>query len=269
MTAILSADRVTKVFRRAPPTDSGEASSALEEVSLVIAPSEVLGVVGESGSGKTTLVRVLGLIEPPSAGSVTFRGAPQVGGDKLALRRFRREVQVVPQDSAGALNPRMTILDSLLEPMRANETAVPKELWIKRAHEVLDLVELPPPVLSRYPHELSGGQRQRVCVSRALALRPSVLLCDEPFSALDVSTQASAINVLRDLKDALNLAVLFVSHDLAVVRQMADRVLVMRRGRVVEQGQSSSVLVNPRHPYSQRLVSATLELERGLKEGRT
>jgi ABC-type glutathione transport system ATPase component len=230
---------------------------AVDKVSLQIRPGEVLALVGESGSGKTTLGRMLLGLTVPSEGAILHRGQDIAGRRGQAQRGFRREVQVVFQDTGGSLNPRRSICQSVALPLAYNRGLHGRAA----AHEVdalLDRVGLPPAHFrNRLPHELSGGQRQRVGIARALASNPSVIVADEPVSALDVSIRAQILRLLGELQREKQLAYLFITHDLGVVRAMADRVMVMHQGRVVETGEVDAVLNTPQHAYTQRLLAAT------------
>jgi oligopeptide transport system ATP-binding protein len=254
---ILEAVHVVKHF---PLNDKVFGSSgvihAVDDVSVALHEGEVLGVVGESGCGKSTLSNMLMLIEPPTAGTILYRGKDIATFGDDDLRSYRREVQMVFQDTFGSLDPRMTINDVLTEPFTINRDVLPKAKWNDKVRELLELVGLDPAHANRYPHQFSGGQRQRICIARALALDPKVLVCDEPVSALDVSVQAQVINLLKDLQRELGLSYVFVAHDLSVVRQIADRVAVMYLGEIVEIGDEADVLLHPSHPYTQALVSA-------------
>lgn len=230
---------------------------AVDDVSVQLAPGEVLALVGESGSGKTTLGRMLLGLTPPSEGQILYRGQDVATLSGEAWRAFRREVQVVFQDTGGSLNPRHTIAQSIALPLRHNRgleaTAIAREV-----DELLDQVGLPATHFRhRLPHELSGGQRQRVGIARALASRPAVIVADEPVSALDVSIRAQILRLMADLQRERGLAYLFITHDLGVVRAMADRVAVMQGGRLVELDTADALLSAPRHPYTQRLLAAT------------
>ena len=231
---ILEAVHVVKHF---PLNDKVFGSSgvihAVDDVSVALHEGEVLGVVGESGCGKSTLSNMLMLIEPPTAGTILYRGKDIATFGDDDLRSYRREVQMVFQDTFGSLDPRMTINDVLTEPFTINRDVLPKAKWNDKVRELLELVGLDPAHANRYPHQFSGGQRQRICIARALALDPKVLVCDEPVSALDVSVQAQVINLLKDLQRELGLSYVFVAHDLSVVRQIADRVAVMYLGEIV------------------------------------
>ncbi|MFD1694809.1 ABC transporter ATP-binding protein [Roseibium aestuarii] len=235
---------------------------ALDDINLTIRRGECLGLVGESGSGKTTVARaILRAIELDS-GTVAYdrgEGLQDICSlDKPALMDFRRRVQLIFQDPFSSLNPRMTVNDILTEPLQIHRIGTPEE-QAERARTLMRLVGLDPRFLRRYPHSFSGGQRQRIGIARALALNPEFLLCDEPTSALDVSVQAQILNLLQDLKRDLNLTYLFVSHNLAVVDYIADRIAVMCRGRVVEVGETRQVVANPLHPYTKALLSAVPE----------
>jgi peptide/nickel transport system ATP-binding protein len=226
--------------------------SAVEDVNLDVRRGEILGLVGESGSGKSTLARLLIRLIEPTRGEVRYEGEDIFRLSRRELRRLRRKVQIVFQDPYSSLNPRHTLgqivgegLDGLTVRARAARTA-----------ELLELVGLSPNVLGRYPHEFSGGQRQRICIARALAVNPEFLILDEPVSALDVSVQSKILNLLADLKDALQLTYVLISHDLGVVRHIADRVAVMYLGHLVEVAPKRRLFVNPLHPYTQALVSA-------------
>src|SRR5690349_53854 len=228
---------------------------AVDDVSLDIQQGETLGLVGESGCGKSTLGRlVLRLIEP-TVGSVRFEGRDISAFSERELRAFRRHAQLVFQDPYASLNPRMTVGAILSEPLALHNVVAPSRRN-ERVAELLHLVGLDPRLARNYPHEFSGGQRQRIAIARALAVEPKLIVCDEPVSALDVSVRAQVLNLLRGLQRRLGLAYLFISHDLAVVKHVADRIAVMHLGRIVEIGPSETLFADPRHPYTRALLSA-------------
>jgi peptide/nickel transport system ATP-binding protein len=228
---------------------------AVDGVSFLLETSETLGIVGESGCGKSTTAKlVLGLI-PASSGSVTFEGQPVTATRDAKWRALRRRMQMVYQDPLGALDRRLTVGAQVREPLDIGAVGLRSERR-ERALALFDAVGLPRAAFDRYPHELSGGQRQRVVLARALTLEPTLLVCDEPVSSLDVSIQAQVINLLLDLQQRLGIAMLFISHDLKVVRQVADRVAVMYLGRIVETGPPDELFHAPSHPYTQALVSS-------------
>ncbi|TDC45733.1 dipeptide ABC transporter ATP-binding protein [Actinomadura sp. KC345] len=229
---------------------------AVDGVGLELRRGETLGVVGESGCGKSTLARLLLAAERPTAGTVRFDGRDIFALPKPELRALRRRIQMVLQDPYSSLNPRMTVGDIVGEPFAIHPEAAPKGERRARVRELLELVGLDPGHVSRYPHQFSGGQRQRVGIARALALRPDVLVCDEPVSALDVSVQAQVMNLLAELRRELGLAQVFIAHDLAAVRHVSDRVAVMYLGKVVETGDETQIYEHPTHPYTQALLSA-------------
>lgn len=228
---------------------------ALDGVSLELAPGETLGLVGESGSGKTTLARAIVGINKPASGSIAVLGKEVSSFDAASTRTVRDNLQYVFQDPYASLNPRLTIRQILEEALE--QRGVTRRDMDREATELMELVGLGPQHLDRYPHAFSGGQRQRIGIARALAVQPEVLICDEPVSALDLSIQAQVINVLADLRDKLGLALLFIAHDLAVVRHLSDRVAVMYLGRIIETGPADEVYSNPRHPYTAILMSST------------
>jgi oligopeptide transport system ATP-binding protein len=228
---------------------------AVDDVSFEIARGKTLGLVGESGSGKSTTGYCVLQVLRPTSGSVIFEGTDltQVGGEEL--RRFRRRMQLVFQDPHASLDPRMTVGDIVGEPLAVHKVGSRKERRA-RVRELLDTVGFDPSFTNRYPHEFSGGQRQRIGIARALALAPDLIVCDEPVSALDVSIQAQILNLLKDLQDQFGLTYLFIAHDLAVVRSMSDRIAVMQRGRIVEQGVADDVYEHPREEYTKELLRA-------------
>ncbi|HWH25436.1 MAG TPA: ABC transporter ATP-binding protein [Pseudolysinimonas sp.] len=228
---------------------------AVDNVDLVIRRGETTAIVGESGSGKTTTLRLALGLERATAGSVIFGGEEVVGRHWRSLRHLRHRIQLVQQNPFGSLDPRFTVFDSIVEPLVANRVG-DRASRRRRADELIDLVQLPRTVLGRIPRELSGGQRQRVAIARALALEPELILLDEPVSALDATVQGQVLELLVDLQRRLGVSYLFVSHDLAVVAQLAHQVLVLQGGVVVEEGPADTVLRSPSHPYTRELIAA-------------
>ncbi|MBX6367021.1 MAG: ABC transporter ATP-binding protein [Rhodospirillales bacterium] len=233
---------------------------AVDGVSFALEAGRTLAVVGESGCGKSTLGRVVTLIEKPSAGTLTLDGVEVASADRAARRRLRRTVQMVFQDPYGSLNPRQKVGSIIAEPLKINTRMSAKERE-EAAREMMRRVGLRPEHYGRYPHMFSGGQRQRIAIARALMLRPRLVVADEPVSALDVSIQAQVLNLLMDLQEELRLAYLFISHDLGVVRHLADELMVMYLGTAVEQGPKAPIFEAPLHPYTQALLASTPSTE--------
>jgi oligopeptide transport system ATP-binding protein len=253
---LLEVRRLVKEFaRRGTLFSRGAPLRAVDEVSFTVEEGETFGLVGESGSGKTTTGRcILRLIEPTS-GEVLFRGEDVLGFSRGRLRQARRDMQIVFQDPYSSLNPRMRVGAIVEEPLVIHRLG-DKATRRARVEELFALVGLDPSHLARYPHEFSGGQRQRIGLARALALNPSLVIADEPVSALDVSVQAQVVNLLVDLQERLKLTYLFIAHDLRLVRHVCTRVAVMYRGRIVELAPAAALYDDPRHPYTKALLSA-------------
>lgn len=249
MNTLLEVSAVTKRFG---------AFTALDDVSVALSPGRTLGVVGESGSGKSTLGRIVMALLRPDAGRVRLAGHDLYRLSRPRLRAARRLFQLVPQDPRHALNPTLTVKGSLLFQLRAQ--GVERSRWEHRCRELLDLVALPADYLHAYPHELSGGQAQRIAIARAIANEPQLLVCDEAVSALDKSVQAQVLNTLADLQARLGVAMFFISHDLAVIEHISDDVLVLNRGRAVEQGHTADVLADPADDYTRELLAARAAL---------
>ncbi|EPH02657.1 hypothetical protein HMPREF1531_01967 [Propionibacterium sp. oral taxon 192 str. F0372] len=253
---LLEARGLDKTYRR-----SGNPVRAIRCIDLSVASGDRLGIVGESGSGKSTLVRMLAGLLEPSFGQVLYRGNPINGANREQLRELRRGVQMVFQDPRSSLNPRMRIGDIIAEPLFS--PVQPRSIRahaVERVAELMDLVELDDVAPNVYPHELSGGQRQRVAIARALAPAPEVLIADEAVSALDVSVRAHVLNLITDLVATQNLTLVFVSHDLTVVRHLCDRMVVMRDGVIVEQGRTEAIHANPTDDYTARLLASVPRL---------
>jgi oligopeptide transport system ATP-binding protein len=246
----------------------GRVVHAVDGVSFSIGPGEVLGLVGESGSGKTTVGYCVNRLYEPTAGTIRLDGADITHLSRRALRPHRRQMHIVFQDPYSSLNPRMTCGQIVGEPIRLHRLARRSQLDA-RVGELFDSVGLRPELRFRYPHELSGGQRQRVGLARALSVSPSLLIADEPVSALDVSVQASVLNLLRDLQGELGFSCLFISHDLATVEFLCDRVAVMYLGKIVELAPRKELFARPQHPYTQALLSAALVPDPDVQRTRT
>ncbi len=241
-------------------TRPGPVVHALRGVSLEVTRGERFGLVGESGCGKSTLLRILAGVERPTSGTVEVDGLQVAGRSERRLRPLRERLQLVLQDPMSSLDPRMRVKGIVAEPLVAQGLAAD----VGRVADLLREVGLSAEAAERYPHQFSGGQRQRISIARALAPRPEILLADEPVSALDVSVRAQVLNLLTDLVEQRGLTLVFVSHDLSVVRHLCERVAVMSDGRVVETGPTADVYDNPQHPYTQRLVAAVPSLEKAL-----
>ncbi len=262
MTGVIEVIDVTRDYRR-PRTSLRQPAPvvhALRGVSLEVGEGERFGIVGESGCGKSTLVRIIAGLDQPTSGRVVIEGRETSGLPERRLGFLRRRLQVVFQDPMGSLDPRMRVRDIIAEPLVAQ--GIPGRL--ARVEELLEAVGLPAEAAERYPHQFSGGQRQRISIARALAPKPTILLADEPVSALDVSVRAQVLNLLGDLVSELGLTLVFVSHDLSVVRHLCDRVAVMRDGQVVETGATRELYESPQHPYTQRLLRAVPTMHKAL-----
>lgn len=263
--AILEVNNLIKTF---PVRTSGFKKHklfAVNDVTLKIEKGKTLGLVGESGCGKSTLGRTILRLLEPNGGNVMFDGQDISGLARNELKKFRRRMQIIFQDPYSSLNPRMTVGSILSEPFVIHGIHPRGEAAMDGVRELLSLVGLPEEAIYRYPHEFSGGQRQRIGIARALAVKPELIVCDEPVSALDVSIQAQIVNLLMDLQKKLGLTYLFISHDLRVVNHISDDVAVMYLGKVVEWGPKATIFNSPKHPYTVSLLSAIPKLDDGVK----
>ena len=268
---LLKVEHLTKEF----PTGSGflagkfskKVVSAVNDISFEINPGETFGLVGESGCGKSTTGRAIMHLDPATSGKVYFEGKDISKMNGKELKAMRREMQFIFQDPYASLNPRMTIGEIIAEPMVIHGIGTPEER-VERVRELLDVVGLNPEHINRYPHEFSGGQRQRVGIARSFILRPKLIICDEPVSALDVSIQAQVLNLLKDLQKQYGTAYLFIAHDLSVVQHISDRVAVMYLGKMVELSDWKSLYAEPSHPYTQSLLSAVPIPDPDVQKGR-
>jgi oligopeptide transport system ATP-binding protein len=259
---ILQAESVAKSYRQGRSGIGRSKVSAVDGVSIQVRPGEALGIVGESGCGKSTLARMLVGLERPDAGRIVFDGKDTGNARGSRRRELHRRIQMVFQDPYLSLNPRLTVRDLIEEPLAVHRLHAGRTQRRARIGELLEMVNLNPAMMTRYPHQFSGGQRQRIGIARALALDPDVLVCDEPVSALDVSVQAQVVNLLRSLQQTRNIALVFIAHDLSVVRHVADRTAVMYLGRIVETAATETLFDAPSHPYTQALLSASPVVDR-------
>ncbi|WP_136635315.1 ABC transporter ATP-binding protein [Pseudooceanicola onchidii] len=264
MTALLEARDLVRVYQgRKGLFGAAAPVRAVDGISLTVNAGETLGIVGESGSGKSTLGRMLLGVDPAQGGQVLFKGQPMPAAATPEWRALRADMQMVYQDPLAALDRRLTIAAQIREPLEIHRTGTAADRTARVA-QLMESVGLRADQADRYPHELSGGQRQRVVIARALATSPDLLVCDEPVSALDVSIQAQVVNLLRDLQAREGLGMVFISHDLKVVRNLCDRVAVMYLGRIVEEGPSERLFADPQHPYTRALISSVPEPGRAL-----
>lgn len=251
MSVVLEVNNLSKYF----PTPRG-LLHAVDDVSFTVREGRTLGIVGESGCGKSTLGRTIVRLLRPSSGQILFKGRDISSIKGGELKQFTKEGQMIFQDPFSSLNPRMSVFNLIAEPLRIHKTHKSKQDLEDKVFELMDTVGLESRLESSYPHELDGGRRQRIGIARALALNPSFVVCDEPVSALDVSIQAQIINLLEDLQNELGLTLLFITHDMSVVRHISDELLVMYMGKVVEAGDSETIFKERRHPYTRALMSA-------------
>ena len=258
--SLLSVENLSVVFPIKPagawPWTAPLNLQAVKEVSFELAPGETLGIVGESGSGKSTLARAIIGTVPTSDGAVFWNGTDLTGLSTTARRKHRRDVQMIFQDPLAALNPRMTVGEIIAEPLITHYPETAKADVRSRVQDLMSRVGLLPNLINRYPHEFSGGQCQRIGIARALILKPKLLICDEPVSALDVSVQAQVVNLLKDLQADFGLSLIFIAHDLSVVKHISTRIAVMYLGRLMETAPSKALIDTPFHPYTQALVSS-------------
>ncbi|MFC5523864.1 murein tripeptide/oligopeptide ABC transporter ATP binding protein OppF [Polaromonas jejuensis] len=238
------------------PWSPARTLKAVDGVSFDIHAGETLGVVGESGCGKSTLARAVLNLIPATAGSIVWMGQEMTGASSQAWLAVRKDIQMIFQDPLASLDPRMTIAQIIAEPLRTHHAEMPDDEVMKRVKAMMTRVGLTTQQINRYPHEFSGGQCQRIGIARALILEPKLIICDEPVSALDVSIQAQIINLLKELQKSMGLALIFIAHDLAVVKHISDRILVMYLGHEMEVAQKKTLYATPRHPYTQALLSA-------------
>ena len=229
---------------------------AVDDVSFNLQPGETLGIVGESGCGKSTLARAIIRMVPAESGKALWLGNDLLTLDKIAMRKHRKEIQMIFQDPLASLNPRMNIGEIIAEPLKTHYPKTSKEEIKSRVQDVMDKVGLLHNLVNRYPHEFSGGQCQRIGIARALILKPKLIICDEPVSALDVSIQAQVINLLMELQSEMDLTLIFIAHDLSIVKHISNKIMVLYLGNMVEMANSVDIYVHPRHPYTQALISA-------------
>lgn len=250
---MLEVNAVTKLYRSKP---------ALTDVSLYVNPGESLGIIGESGSGKSTLGKLILGLEPSDKGEIHFRGVNIQAQKGSALKSIRRHIQIVFQNPKGSLNPKLPVWKSVVEPLENYPEVVPSFLKDRNlskksmARVLFHQVGLSEELLDRYPHQLSGGQKQRIAIARGISLEPSLLICDEPTSSLDVSVQAQILNLLKELKNDLNMSYLFISHDIAAVQFMCDRIAVLKDGSLVDEFKTEDIFSEGRHPYTKALIEA-------------
>ena len=252
---LLTIEGLKTYFNVSSATSRHATVRAVDGVDLVLHRGEALGLVGESGSGKSTVARTIMRLDKPTSGRILFDGVDLAALSQSQMRPLRRRIQMVFQDPYASLNPRMRVGEIVAEPIMLHEGVREREA-ISRASQLLERVGLPSTSALRYPHEFSGGQRQRIGVARALAVRPELIVADEPVSALDVSIQAQLLNLLKDLQRDFGLTYLFISHDLSVVRYVCDRIAIMYLGRIAEEGDNDAIFGSPRHPYTRALLSA-------------